>query len=283
MCIVAAAMAQHPDSVKETVKQRYAEAALRVLQGADSTSCCGAPSKDPICADLYSSAEAATLPEAALTASLGCGNPTALAELRLGEVVLDLGCGGGVDALLAAQRVGPTGRVYGLDMTPHMLALARENRRKAGLFHVEFIQAEMERIPLRDGSVDVVISNCVLNLSPDKDRVLREVFRVLKPGGRLAVSDIVVRGEPPAEIRRNMELWIGCVAGALEESEYRRKLLEAGFLEVTLEPTRIYRAEDAREFLAQAGLDADALVADIEGRFLSAWIRARKPLLTAAD
>lgn len=272
-------MNQPDDELKEAVRARYKDAALRVFQG--GATCCGSPGKDPICSDLYSEAETGAVPQEALQASLGCGNPTALAELEPGEIVLDLGCGGGVDVFLAAQRVGPAGKVYGLDMTEEMLALARENQRKAGIPNVEFVKGEMESIPLPDNSVDVIISNCVVNLSADKDRVLRDAFRVLKPGGRLAISDVVVRGEPPAEIRRNMELWIGCVAGALEESEYRSKLAAAGFEQIRLQPTRVYRAEDAREFLAQAGLDAEALAPEIEGRFLSAFVGARKPLRAA--
>lgn len=264
------------DQLKQIVREKYQQAALRVVEG--GASCCGsAAGKDPICADLYLPAETAALPEQALQASLGCGNPTALAELMPGETVLDLGCGGGIDVFLAARRVGPQGKVYGLDMTDEMLALARDNQRKAGILNAEFIKGEMESIPLPNDSVDVIISNCVINLSPDKDRVFREAFRVLKPGGRLAISDVVVRGEPPAEIRRNMELWIGCLAGALEESEYQSKLAAAGFQDIRLEPTRIYRAGDAREFLAAAGLDADAIAPQVDGRFLSAFVRARKP------
>ncbi len=268
-------MEQPKEELKEAVRSKYREAALRVVQG--GASCCGGAAKDPICSDLYRPSELAGVPEEALQASLGCGNPAALAELQPGEAVLDLGCGGGIDVLLAAQRVGPSGKVYGLDMTEEMLELARRNQRKAGVANAEFIKGEMEQIPLPDGSVDVIISNCVVNLSPDKDRVLREAFRVLKPGGRLAISDVVVRGEPPEEIRRNMELWIGCIAGALEESEYRRKLAAAGFGRIELIPTRVYRAEDAREFLAAAGLDAEAIAAEVNGRFLSAFVRARKP------
>ncbi|MDW8132021.1 MAG: arsenite methyltransferase, partial [Bryobacterales bacterium] len=262
--------------IKQTVRAKYGELALRVLDGGQG--CCGSGTgTDPISGDLYDAAEAAAVPPEALSASLGCGNPTALAELRPGEVVLDLGCGGGIDVLLAAQRVGPQGKVYGLDMTEEMLELARANQRKAGIANAEFLRGEMENIPLPDECVDAVISNCVVNLSPDKDRVFREAFRVLKPGGRLAISDIVVRGEPPAEIRRSMELWIGCVAGALEENDYRCRLAAAGFEEIEIRATRVYRAEDAREFLAGAGLDAEAIAPQVEGRFLSAFIRARKP------
>jgi len=266
-----------PD-IKQVVKDKYAQAALRVT--AAGSSCCGSsPSceADPITSNLYSEGEAASLPAEARAASLGCGNPTALAELAAGEVVLDLGSGGGIDVLLSARRVGPTGRAYGLDMTDEMLALARENQRKAGLDNVEFLKGEIEQIPLPDASVDVVISNCVINLSADKDRVLAEAFRVLRPGGRLAVSDVVVRGEVPAKIRHSVELWIGCVAGALQDTEYRAKLAKAGFEAVDVEPTRIYRVEDARDFLAGAGIDAEAIAPDVDGKFMSAFVRARKP------
>lgn len=277
MCTERDLTAQAPeDPIRRTVRKKYGEVALRVLQG--GAGCCGSgPGKDPVCSDLYDEAETAALPAEALAASLGCGNPTALAELRPGEIVLDLGCGAGMDVLLAAQRVGPQGRAYGLDMTEQMLELARANRRKAGIANAEFLRGEMENIPLTDESVDVVISNCVVNLAPDKDRVAREAFRVLKPGGRLAISDIVVRGEPPAEIRRSVELWMGCVAGALEESDYRRKLAAAGFEQIEIHPTRVYRSEDARDFLSAAGLDVEAVAAQVDGRFLSAFIRARKP------
>ena len=262
--------------VRRIVREKYGEAALRVVSG--RTSCCGpaADCCDPISSNLYTVAETDGMPAEALSASLGCGNPTALAELRPGETVLDLGSGGGIDVLLSARRVGPAGRAYGLDMTDEMLALARENQRKAGVENVEFLKGEIENIPLPDSSVDVIISNCVINLSADKDRVLAEAFRVLRPGGRLAVSDVVVRGEIPQDIRRNVELWAGCVAGALEENEYRGKLVRAGFSEVEIEPTRVYRAEDARGFLAAAGLDADRVAPAIEGKFMSAFIRARK-------
>jgi len=249
---------------------------LRVIGGGGA--CCGpapAPECDPVTKDLYQPGEVAGLPEEAVRASLGCGNPTALAELREGETVLDLGSGGGIDVLLSARRVGPTGKAYGLDMTDEMLALARENQRQAGIENVEFLKGEMENIPLPDYSVDVIISNCVINLSADKDRVLSEAFRVLKLGGRLAVSDIVVRGEVPAAVRRSVELWIGCLAGALEESEYRAKLAGAGFTAIDIEPTRIYRAEDARPYLEQAGLDL-ASAAQVDGKFMSAFVRAKK-------
>ena len=262
--------------IREVVKAKYGAAALRVTGGG---SCCGSTApgeRSPITANLYGT-ETAELPAEAVAASLGCGNPTALAELRPGEVVLDLGSGGGIDVLLSARRVGPAGKAYGLDMTDEMLALARENQRKAGVDNVEFLRGEIEHIPLPDDTVDVIISNCVINLSADKDAVLAEAFRVLKPGGRLAVSDVVVRGEVPAAIRRNVELWIGCVAGALEESDYRAKLQTAGFEAVALEPTRIYRAEDALATLARAGLAAEAIGSAIDGKFMSAFIRARKP------
>src|ERR1700716_1175612 len=259
--------------IKEVVKERYGRAARGVTTG--TSSCCGG-SCDPITSNLYDSAQTAALPEEALKASLGCGNPTALATLNPGEIVLDLGSGGGIDVLLSARRVGPTGKAYGLDMTDAMLALARENQKKAGVENVEFLKGEIEHIPLPDNSVDVVISNCVINLSANKDRVLREAFRVLKPGGRFAVSDVVVRGTVPADIRRNVELWVGCVAGALDESEYRTKLAAAGFEQVDIEPTRIYRVADAREFLSEKGLDVDALAPQADGKFMSAFVRATK-------
>jgi arsenite methyltransferase len=268
------------ENVKDVVREKYGEAALRVLAG-EGSSCCGASafdgSADPITSDLYSSQEAAEIPGRALAASLGCGNPTALAELRAGEVVLDLGSGGGIDVLLSARRVGPTGKAYGLDMTDAMLQLARENAEKAGATNVEFLKGEIENIPLPSSSVDVIISNCVINLSGDKRKVLDEAFRVLKPGGRFAVSDVVVRGEVPAEVKRSMELWVGCVAGALEEREFKRLLEESGFEGAEIEPTRVYAVEDAREFLLGAGLDVEALAPQVEGRFMSAFIRARKP------
>src|SRR5881628_968187 len=252
-----------PD-IKETVREKYGQAALRVLEG-EKSNCCG----DPITSRLYDAGETTGLPEGAVLASLGCGNPTALADLRPGETVLDLGSGGGIDVLLSAKRVGPTGKAYGLDMTDEMLALARENQQKAGIQNVEFLKGEIESIPLPDNSVDVVISNCVINLSADKDRVLREAFRVLKPGGRFAVSDVVVRGEVPSDIRRSIELWVGCVAGALEESAYRTKLESAGFEGIDIEPTRVYRVEDARQFLAGQGLDVEAMAPLVEGKFMS--------------
>jgi SAM-dependent methyltransferase len=263
-------------AIREQVKTWYRAAALRVVQGGGS--CCGGTTeRDPITADLYDAAETAGLPPAAVAASLGCGNPTALAELRPGEVVLDLGSGGGIDVLLSARRVGPAGRAYGLDMTDEMLALARDNQQRAGVENVEFLKGHIEAIPLPDASVDVVISNCVINLSADKDRTLAEAFRVLRPGGRLAVSDVVVRGELPAEIRRSVELWAGCVAGALEEDEYRAKLSRAGFEGIEVEPTRVYRAEDARDMLAGAGLDPEVAGPALDGKFMSAFVRARKP------
>jgi len=267
------------DAVRDAVRARYGAAAREVAAGAKaSCGCsCGPEGADPISGDLYGEAESAGLPAKALQASLGCGNPTALLDLHAGETVLDLGSGGGIDVLLSARRVGPTGKAYGLDMTDDMLALARENQRQAGVENVEFLQGEIERVPLPDAAVDVVISNCVINLSADKGRVLREAFRVLRPGGRFAVSDVVVRGPVPPAIRRSMELWIGCVAGALEEAEFRRLLEVAGFENVEIEPTRIYRLEDARAFLAEAGLDADAIAPEIDGKFLSAFVRARKP------
>jgi arsenite methyltransferase len=269
--------------IREIVKEKYGRAALKVTSGGEA-SCCGPTTgrtacggADPITGDLYTTAETAGLPTEAVAASLGCGNPAALAELHPGEVVLDLGSGGGIDVLLSAKRVGATGKAYGLDMTDEMLALARENQRKAGVANVEFLRGEIEAIPLPDDSVDVIISNCVINLSADKDRVLAEAFRVLKPGGRFAVSDVVVRGEVPAAIRRSVELWIGCVAGALEEREYREKLARAGFEAVEVRPTRVYRAADAREFLSRAGLDVEAVAPAVDGKFMSAFVRARKP------
>jgi len=272
------------ENIKEAVKEKYGQAALRVIQG--RSSCCGtAPPlegcPDPITSNLYDGGQTSQIPEEALLASLGCGNPTALAELRPGETVLDLGSGGGIDVLLSAKRVGSTGKAYGLDMTDEMLALARENQRKAGIPNAEFLKGEIEDIPLPDNSVDVIISNCVINLSADKDRVLREAFRVLKPGGRFAVSDIVVRGEVPAEIRRNMELWVGCMAGALEESEYLAKLTKAGFEVVGIEPTRVYRVEDGRELLSSQGIDVEAIAPLVDGKFMSGFVRAKKPSLPA--
>jgi arsenite methyltransferase len=273
------------ETIKEAVQQKYGEAALRARSGQKANCGCGTSSvssccSDPITSDLYDAAQAAVIPEEAMLASLGCGNPTALAELKAGEVVLDLGSGGGIDVLLSARRVGPTGKAYGLDMTDEMLALARENQRKAGVANVEFLKGEIEHIPLPDNSVDVIISNCVINLSADKDRVLAEAFRVLKPGGRFAVSDVVVRGSDiPEAVRRSMELWVGCVAGALEEDGYRSKLTAAGFEKVDVEPTRIYAAADARPFLADAGLADDSILQQIDGRFMSAFVRAQKPLV----
>src|SRR5881396_3711597 len=266
------------ETLKQIVKEKYGRAAQRVTSGG---ACCGrTPGQrecDPITTNLYAAGETAGLPAEAVVASLGCGNPTALADLRPGETVLDLGSGGGIDVLLSAKRVGPTGKAYGLDMTDEMLGLARDNQRKAGIDNVEFLKGEIEHIPLPDGSVDVIISNCVINLSGDKDRVLTEAFRVLKPGGRFAVSDVVVRGEVPSAIRRSVELWIGCVAGALEEQEYRDKLAKAGFEAIGVEPTRVYRAEDARDFFAGSGIDVDAIAPQVEGKFMSAFVRAVKP------
>jgi len=265
--------------IKEIVKEKYGQAALRV--GTGGSSCCGgAPATsccDPITSNLYESSQAEQIPKEALQASLGCGNPTALAKLNPGETVLDLGSGGGIDVLLSARRVGPTGKAYGLDMTDEMLALANETKRKAGIENVEFLKGEIEHIPLPDNSVDVVISNCVINLSSDKDRVLREAFRVLKPGGRFAVSDVVTRGEILPEIRKSVLLWVGCVAGALDETDYRDKLASAGFEQIDLEPTRIYRVEDAREFLSGQNMDVDAMAPQVDGRFFSAFVRAVKP------
>ena len=273
--------------LKEAVKEKYGEAARRVASGeglpADcctSNDCCAglaAASCDPITSSLYGNAETAHIPEQAVKASLGCGNPTALAELNPGETVLDLGSGGGIDVFLSARRVGPNGKAYGLDMTDDMLALARENQRKAGIENAEFLKGEIENIPLPEDSIDVIISNCVINLSGDKDRVFREAFRVLKPGGRLAVSDVVVRGEVPAEIRRNVELWIGCIAGALSEAEYREKLTSAGFSGVEIEPTRVYDIEDARAFLTGHLIDVDSIAAQVQDKFISAFVRASKP------
>lgn len=268
-----------PD-IKEVVKERYGAAARRVTTG-EGSSCCGAApcgtDIDPITRDLYEASQTSILPEDAVKASLGCGNPTALAELKPGETVLDLGSGGGIDVLLSARRVGPTGKAYGLDMTDDMLALARENQRKSGVTNVEFLRGEIENIPLPAASVDVIISNCVINLSADKDRVLREAFRVLKPGGRLAVSDVVVRGEVPEEIQRSLLLWVGCIAGALRDEDYVSKLTAAGFESVSIEPTRIYQIEDARTFLTGQGLDVDAIAPLVENKFMSAFVRASKP------
>jgi arsenite methyltransferase len=267
------------ESIKDAVKEKYGQAALRVHSG--GSSCCGASAFDgtcdPITSNLYDNAETGMLPDDAIRASLGCGNPTALAQLNAGETVLDLGSGGGIDVLLSASRVGPTGKAYGLDMTDEMLALARENQSKAGLENVEFLKGEIEHIPLPDSSVDVIISNCVINLSGDKDQVLREAFRVMKPGGRFAVSDVVVRGEVPDDVRRSMLLWVGCIAGALSDSEYVSKLSSAGFEGVDIEPTRVYNVQDARAFLAAEGVDVDAIAPHVENKFFSAFIRATKP------
>jgi SAM-dependent methyltransferase len=264
--------------IKQVVRERYALRALGVEGGTGCGCGCSGSADDPITGSLYTKEETATIPEAAVRASLGCGNPTALAELKPGEVVLDLGSGGGIDVLLSAQRVGPTGKAYGLDMTDEMLALARENQRKAGVTNVEFLRGDMEQIPLPTASVDVIISNCVINLAADKGKVLREAFRVLKPGGRFAVSDVVVRGDVPAEIRRSVELWIGCIAGALEENDYRARLAGAGFTNIGLEETRLYQAEDARTALADAGIDATEVAPLVDGKFFSAFVRATKPL-----
>ncbi len=266
--------------IKEVVKEKYGQAALRVQSG--GSSCCGASAAidggcDPITSNLYDALQTGAVPEEALLASLGCGNPTALAKLNEGETVLDLGSGGGIDVLLSARRVGSTGKAYGLDMTDEMLALARENQRKAGAENVEFLKGEIEHVPLPDNSVDVIISNCVINLSADKDQVLREAFRVLKPGGRFAVSDVVTRGDVPAAVRQSMMLWVGCIAGALQESEYVAKLANAGFDGIDIEPTRIYSIEDARAFLSGQGVDVDAMAPAVEGKFISAFIRATKP------
>ena len=271
-------------NIQEMVKQKYGEAARRAASG--GTACCGGGGElsgcDPITRNLYDDAEKAALPDKAVAASLGCGNPTALAKLQPGEIVLDLGSGGGIDVILSAKRVGPTGMAYGLDTTDEMLALARENQKKAGIENVEFLKGAIENVPLPDNSVDVIISNCVINLSGDKDRVLREAFRVLKPGGRFAISDVVVRGEVPVNVRKSMELWVGCIAGALEENEYREKLARAGFASIDVEPTRVYKIEEAREFLEAAGLDAAAVGPQIDGKFISAFVRATKPTSAAA-
>jgi SAM-dependent methyltransferase len=265
--------------VQNQVKEKYGSAARAVAESGTLQACCDPALRccDPITKNLYNASETGTLPENAVLASLGCGNPTALIELREGETVLDLGSGGGIDVLLSAKRVGPTGKAYGLDMTDDMLALARENQRQAGAVNVEFLKGEIENIPLPDNSVDVVISNCVINLSADKARVLREAFRVLRPGGRFAVSDVVVRGEVPASVRQSMLLWVGCIAGALEESDYRAKLVAAGFVNIDLEPTRTYDIEDARVFLTEAGIAVDEIAPQVEGKFISAFIRATKP------
>jgi ubiquinone/menaquinone biosynthesis C-methylase UbiE len=266
--------------IKDVVKERYGKAALRVTTG--GSSCCGADAAcgsnvDPITSNLYDEKQREGLPTEAVLASLGCGNPTALAQLKPGETVLDLGSGGGIDVLLSAKRVGPAGKAYGLDMTDEMLALARENQAKSGIANVEFLKGEIEHIPLPDNSVDVVISNCVINLSADKDKVLQETFRVLKPGGRLAVSDVVTRGDVPDEVRKHMLLWVGCIAGALKDSDYRAKLAKAGFDDIDIEPTRVYNIEDARSFLSTEGIDVDSIAPQVEGKFMSAFVRAAKP------
>lgn len=274
--------------LSKAVQDRYGAIASAVRQSSKSAGCCGPSScgcgghVDPVTVDLYSTAETADLPDAAMTASLGCGNPTALIQLEPGQVVLDLGSGGGIDVLLSAKRVGPTGKVYGLDMTDEMLALARENQAKAGATNVEFLKGTIENIPLPDNSVDVIISNCVINLSGDKDRVLHEAFRVLKPGGRFAVSDVVVRGDVPAEIQRSVELWVGCIAGALKDTDFASKLSAAGFEEIDVDPWRIYKVEDARAFLTSAGFDVDRMAPAVDGKFASAFIRARKPVSVGA-
>ena len=270
-------------NIKEVVREKYGQAALRITSDASNPSCCRNDSSalegscDPITSKLYDAAQEREVPDMALKASLGCGNPTALAELKPGEIVLDLGSGGGVDVLLSARRVGPTGKAYGLDMTDEMLALAEENKRKSGLSNVEFLKGEIENIPLPDNCVDVIISNCVINLSGDKDRVLKEAFRVLKPGGRFAVSDVVVRGNLPGEIKKNIELWVGCVAGALSDYEYVAKLAKAGFDNIDIEVTRVYNIDDARVFLSNSGLDVDEIAKEVEGKFISAFVRANKP------
>ena len=267
------------NQIQDEVKQKYGKVARAVAQSVNVQACCdpGLRCCDPITTNLYSSDEKGLIPDKAVVASLGCGNPTAMIELKPGEVVLDLGSGGGIDVLLSARRVGPTGKAYGLDMTDDMLGLARENQRQSGVANVEFLKGEIENIPLPVDSVDVIISNCVINLSADKDRVLREAFRVLKPGGRFAVSDVVTRGSVPDAVRQSMLLWVGCIAGALEEQQYRSKLTAAGFGEVSIEPTRIYNVEDARQFVASAGVDVDTIAAQVEGKFFSAFIRATKP------
>ena len=272
-------------NIQEQVREKYGSAARAVAESGSVQACCdpGLRCCDPITANLYGADQTATIPEKAIQASLGCGNPTALIDLRPGEIVLDLGSGGGIDVLLSAKRVGPTGKAYGLDMTDEMLALARENQKQAGVTNVEFLKGEIENIPLPDMSVDVIISNCVINLSADKGRVLREAFRVLKPGGRFAVSDVVVRGSVPEEVRKSMLLWVGCIAGALEESEYIGKLTSAGFEAVSIEPTRVYNVEDARQSLAEAGVDVDAIAAQVNEKFFSAFIRASKPITACCE
>jgi arsenite methyltransferase len=271
------------ENIKAVVQEKYGAAAKRAASGQGSACCGSSPASaiegcDPITSNLYGEGETGSVPEAALRASLGCGNPTALAQLKPGEIVLDLGSGGGIDVLLSAHRVGPTGKAYGLDMTDEMLALAEENSRKSGLTNVEFLRGEIENIPLPDNSVDVIVSNCVINLSGDKDRVLREAFRVLKPGGRFAISDVVVRGEVPEQIRKSMELWVGCVAGALSDVEYRQKLGAAGFEAIDIEATRVYNIDDAREFLKAAGIEPESIAPQVEDKFISAFVRATKPV-----
>jgi arsenite methyltransferase len=272
-------------SIQEQVREKYGSAARAVAGSGNVQACCdpGLRCCDPITTNLYSEDQTGTIPEKAVRASLGCGNPTALIDLRPGETVLDLGSGGGIDVLLSAKRVGPTGKAYGLDMTDEMLALARENQKQAGVTNVEFLKGEIENVPLPDNSVDVIISNCVINLSADKDRVLREAFRVLKPGGRFAVSDVVVRGSVPDEVRRSMLLWVGCIAGALEEKEYVARLKAAGFEDISIEPTRVYNVEDARQFLTEAGIDVDGIAPQVNNRFFSAFVRANKPQSAAAE
>jgi arsenite methyltransferase len=272
------------ESLQEIVKQKYAAAAKQVVAG--GTASCGGGAElsccDSITKNLYDASQTSTLPKEAVAASLGCGNPTALAQLRPGEIVLDLGSGGGIDVLLSARRVGPTGRAYGLDMTDEMLSLARENQKSSGVENVEFLKGAIENIPLPDNTFDVIISNCVINLSGDKDRVLREAFRVLKPGGRLAISDVVVRGQVPADVRKSVELWVGCVAGALEEFDYRDKLFNAGFENIDIEATRVYRVDEARDFLSASGLDVDKVAPLIDEKFISAFVRATKPTSRAS-
>jgi SAM-dependent methyltransferase len=274
------------ENIQDAVKEKYGQAARRAASGrvssccgaAASTSCCG----DPITSNLYDESQTGVLPDTAVLASLGCGNPTALAALNPGETVLDLGSGGGIDVILSARRVGPSGKAFGLDMTDEMLALAEENKRKAGVTNVEFLKGEIENIPLPDNSVDVIISNCVINLSADKDRVLAEAFRVLKPGGRVAVSDVVTRGEMPEEVRQSVLLWVGCIAGALEENDYRKKLSTAGFEAIEVEPTRIYRIGDARAFFQDKSIDVDAIAPQVDGKFMAAFVRAVKPHAVAS-
>jgi len=273
------------ENIKDVVKEKYGQAALRVTSG--GSSCCGADAAcgtdvDPITSNLYDEKQKQGLPAEAVLASLGCGNPTALAQLKPGEIVLDLGSGGGIDVLLSAKRVGPSGKAYGLDMTDEMLNLARENQKRSGIENVEFLKGEIESIPLPSNFVDVIISNCVINLSADKDKVLKEAFRVLIPGGRFAVSDVVVRGEVPDEVRKHMLLWVGCIAGALKDSDYIAKLAKAGFDAIDIEPTRVYNIEDARTFLTGQGLDVDALIPQVDGKFMSAFVRATKPTACCA-